>query len=479
MGNSNGTITLWDVDARSARRFSVHTGDVHDLAFSPDGRTLATCSNHDGVNLWDLDHDKTRWSLDEPARTLAFSPDGEILAIDGGETIKLIDVTHGRTQNTLRGHRGHVLSIAYSRDASRLASCSMDNTVTLWNVDTGEWLTTLRGHLSSVNSVAFSADGRRLFSGGLDGSVKAWSLTSEQNQDRLPFRGQVLSVDFSSDGRTLVTPCDDGKIRLWEAETGTLLVALEGHAARVSSARLFSSDGNTFLASASADGTVKIWDLKSRQSLRTLPGYNTDEEVLAVAADAGLVAWPQSDRTLRVWSFRKDAEVASFSEGYVHGLELSPDGSLLAAACWDLTVRIWDVTQKKLLATLSEHTSLVHCLRFSSDGNLLVTGGEDLMLKLWATEDFGADGEPKSRRTFSGHGGTVRCAAFSPNGRTFASGAEDRTVRLWDLETGAQRGTLKGHTNGVADLAYSPDGHILASAGEDKTVRLWRAATDD
>jgi WD40 repeat protein len=200
---------------------------------------------------------------------VAFSSDGKQLASASDDnTVRLWDTTTGAALQTLEGHSGSVLAAAFSPDGKQLASTSFDNTVRLWDAATGAALQTLEDHSDWVRAVAFSPDGKQLASASDDNTVRLWDATTRAALHTLKGHSdRVNAVAFSPDGKQLASASDDNTVRLWDATTGAALQTLEGHSGWVN-AVAFSPDGKQ-LASASYDKTVRLWDSATGAVLQT------------------------------------------------------------------------------------------------------------------------------------------------------------------------------------------------------------------
>ncbi|HTZ27757.1 MAG TPA: hypothetical protein VMC83_27410 [Streptosporangiaceae bacterium] len=285
----------------------------------------------------------------------------------------------------------------------------------------------------------------------------------------------VYSVDFSPGGKILASASADGTIRLWNVTTGRQFgEPLTGGTGEVNSVA-FSPNGRV-LASGSDDRAIRLWNVATGREIgKPLTGGTGPINSVAFSPNGKTLASGSADHTIRFWDTATGAEIGAPLTGgtkAVNSVAFSPNGQTLASGGSDYTVRLWDVaTGRQIGAALTGHTGLVNSVAFSHNGALLASGSNDDTVRLWAV--------PRSRQVGGTLTGAVKSVAFSPNGKVLAGGSADHTIRLWNVATRTEIGKpLTGGTGPINSVAFSPNGKIVAGGSADHTIRLWNVATD-
>ena len=443
-----------------------HTGGIRSVAFSSNGRYLASSADDKTVRIWNLESGESRVlkGNGRMAYSLAYSPDGRYLASGANDSIVQFWDLESEECRILEGHASHswVNSVAFSADGKSLASGSSDRTVRIWNLE-NDISYRLESHIDQVNSVAFSSDGKHIASGSSDRTVRIWNLESGEYRVLEGHTGIINSIAYSPDSTHLSIVADDKTVRIWDLESGEYRV-LQGHTGRINSIA-YSPDAR-FLASGADDKMVRIWNLESEEC-RVLQGHTGSVNSIAYSPDGRHLASGADDRTIRIWDL--ESEECRVLEGQadhsgVNSLAFSPDGSSLACGADDRTVRVWDLKNGGY-CVLEGHTGEVLCVAYSPNGRRLASGADDRTVRVWDLKSGGC-------YVLQGHEAKVNNVAFSQDGMQLASSADDRNVRIWDIRE-RECPIPKEHTIVGSSVAYSPDGRHLASGADDRIVRIW------
>jgi RNA polymerase sigma factor (sigma-70 family) len=373
-------------------------------------------------------------------------------------------------------------ALALSPDGTTVAGLGPTNSVLFWDAATGKRQTFISANdrpvPAQVCAVDFSPDGTAVAVGDDRGRavvIPSWKTGGAEPGVCIDERheGTVKAVRFAPDGRTVASAGADGVIRLWAPNTGQVLHTLAGHRGPVH-ALAFAPDGK-MLASAGEDGTVRLWGLTAGALRRTCYAHTGPVRALAFSTDGKVLASAGMDRRVLLWRPGAGEAFGDYNLRTVAPLALAfVDEKRLAVASEAGAVRLFDIAANKLLCDYRGMVWAVNALACSRDGRWLVAGGQDGVFQRWDV----ASGKADEHET-PGHRGPVWCADVSPDGRLIASGGLDGTVRLWDLASGRALGTYRPEwqtprrLSYVSAVAFVLGGRGVAAGGGDGAIHLW------
>lgn len=452
----SGDVVVVDTTSwKISRTIHAHQGVTWGLAYSPDGKLLATGSSDHTVKLWNADTGEliVKWGVEG------------CTSADCGTNI----------------HHGWINSVAFSPDGKWLVSGgglrSEATDILVWDVEQRAYafdFGSYKKHTSEIQSVAFSPDGKRLVTAAADRLIKVWSMETRQwVMDITGHTDWVFSAEFTPDGSQIISAGSDRTVRLWDTLYGRPVMTLLGHSNQVFDA-MPSEDGR-YIVSASEDKTVRVWDTSRAGNMEILSIDSSNKGRNRVYAmdyspDGRLLASTGLDAIIRVWALADPGKPLAEIKGHGQGVEgvLWLDENSLVSASRDTTASVWDALSGTEKFVFREHKSAIFALALSADHSLAATGDLDGAIYVWDTKSGAI-----SRQWKDEQGEGIFSLAFSPDQSWLVSGHTDGWLYLWNLKTGQQVASLQGHGDTVQSLAFNQDGRYVASVSDDGQMILW------
>jgi WD40 repeat protein len=504
-----------------------HSDTVNSLAFSRDGKFLASGGSDNQVKIWRVFDGKLVRNFQGDSldrfQTVVFNDKGNLVAAGSSDgSIRVWSMQTGRQLKKFQAHEGQVRCVAFLPGSDEIVSSSgalrdftgrqysQDPSIKFWRLSRHRLKKKINPHTATVSALLFSRNGRYMASGSLDKTVKLWS--SSRTKHLRTFQKHtagILSLGFSPDGRLLATGSYDNSVRIWRTSDGTLLNSGTVHKYSVKKVA-FSADGRV-LATTGGGSILGFWSVPDLRPLKKIRVPGGQIRALAFSPVTGLFATGGTDHAVRMYrlvDFREIWARKGHQRNIAKAISISPDGKLLASGSLR-QIHLWQLPELKKLGVLRGLGAPKQIL-FSGDSEYMavITGSRTLKVvcledntTLWEVSAgsiksvfaaFSPDSEIVALATdkkvafywtstgraigkLKGFAGGSTALAFSPDGNYLATSA-DQAVKLWRMSDGVLVKILKGHRSKISSLAFSPNGTLLASGSYDQTTKIWKVA---
>lgn len=482
-----------------------HTQYVKAIAFSPDGRWLASASNDNTAKIWDLESGFELRSLRGHTKivtSVAFSPDGRLVATASDDNVvKVWDVATGEElfSKATGEHIYGMIAVAFDASGRHVVSLHQDRTVTIWDVASGQAVSKFKlveGNHSAAYFTRLTPGGRFVMTDSGLGTdtqyIDLWDVTTQQRvYHNVTKLGDMKLPALSPDGRRLISK-DDQSLNMWDVAEGRVLYSLPRDPKAYFEFCAFSPDGKILAIGEGKVPKISLRDAATGRELRSIDTVFNDE--LRFSEDGNRIAGA-SGTAIAVMNLREGGRTVRLLQGHTSAkgaLSMSPDGNFLATQDDRQQTEVWDLRLGRIVQRLDPHApgGIAHAaLAYSPDGKLLAAAATgvrendilDSQVRLW---DPAAGREMK---TLGQLGNAAVSISFSPDGHLLAAGDYNGGLKVWERGTWKElvslSGTTRGGVSAVLDagnnlvvestaVVFSPDGHWLA-ATRDRSIDIW------
>jgi WD40 repeat protein len=507
------TIHLWDPSGDAKGYYLVgHKDIVRRLAFSPDGKCLASASLDLKIYLWEVKQGKLLAQLDTPKSVdnLVFLPNGKRLAFVTTSSAGLLDIatskslwqldmelseilaysprdnslivgspdgqlvflasTTGKEMRRIPGHAQRLSSIDISPDGEKVASADVGGTILVRNVETGKELIKIEAAQGQAASIKISPDGSILGGAGFGYAPRLWKIPSGAEFGNRPAHySTVCGIFFPFSSADKVATVSENETRLWEARTGRCLAALKTGNEWITA--LAGSPDGRYLAAGTEANQVWVWTLLDGQLVCRFQGAKGHVRTIAFSPNSGHLACGGEDGKVRVWHISSGKDICRRSvdqSADIQQIVFSSDGTRVEVLAGNLLTS-FGIEKSKEPRILPGFRQSSWIARTSDEQSYISLEDDRICLR---SSFIGTE-----RRHFPTDGMRFACAAQSPDGGLLATGGWDHIVRIWDQETGKEIRSFRGHHGDIRSLAFDPTGSLLVSGSEDTTALVWNVGS--
>ncbi|XP_013819454.1 PREDICTED: apoptotic protease-activating factor 1 isoform X3 [Capra hircus] len=491
-GSNDYFLKLWDLNQEECRNTMFgHTNSVSHCRFSPDDQVLASCSADGTLKLWDVKSANERKSInvkqfflnsEEPQEDLevivkccSWSADGAKIMVAAKNKVFLFDIhTSGLLAEIHMGHHSTVQYCDFSPHNHLAVVALSQYCVELWSMDSGLKVADCRGHLSWVHCVMFSPDGSSFLTSSDDQTVRLWE-TKKVCKNSATVLKQEIDVVFQEKEVTVLAVDNIRRLQLINGNTGQIDYLTE---AQVSCCCL--SPHLQYLAFGAEDGAIQILELLNNRIFQSRNAHKTTVRHIQFTADGKTLISSSDDSAIQIWNWQsEDPFFLQAHQETVKDFKLLKNSRLLSWS-FDGTVKVWNITTRRIEKDFVCHQDTVLSCDISSDGAKFSSTSADKTAKIWSFELLSPLHELR------GHKGCVRCSSFSVDNTMLATGDDNGEIRMWNVSNGellhlcapisVEEGAAT-HGGWVTDLCFSPDNKMLVSAGG--YLKWWNVVTGE
>ena len=467
VGGSTGGIQIWDLGSRKlVGNLEGHTGEITGLRISSDRKYLWSGSLDTTVRAWDLltyqllflgvgHKDK----ITAPISTLQNGQ--KCISASQDRTIKVWSLHNKQEIATLTGHEKYIFDMAVSKNEKFCVTCGFNRGLKLWDLESGKEVVSFEGCTGSVLKVILTDDNHHFLTASGE-TIRVWSLMTRIETSILHFNENVYNLTVNEEYVIIANGCD---VVLWSAEGNKEVAVLKGHTGVLFDIALVGSGKEVLTAS--ADRSIRLWDLHTHQCTFTFLGHTNIVTRLAVCPRSHSFLSISLDKTLKLWSLDSNC-VLHTVDAYCprYGLIVSPDERFILATGFDSSITIWSLRDMTVTSVLKGENNYTFGLAITPDGSIALTGTGDGTIQMWNIK------ENRLIASLSGHRDKIMSIKISPDGQFMLSASDDNTVKIWSLTERRAILTLFSHSEEANIAVFSPDMKSVITGSTDKTVHI-------